>query len=181
MAWWEIGLIAVALGIDAMAVSLAVGARGVEQRQAVRMALHFGLFQFGMPLIGWQLGRGLVVFISAYDHWVAFGLLFIIGSRMIWESFRPAHTRGSTRDMTSGWVLLTLSLATSMDALGVGLGMGVLGRHLFMPAVIIGIVAAGMSLLGAKLGAKLSLKFGRRMETIGGLVLIAIGLRLLWV
>ncbi len=178
MAWWEACLVAVALGVDAMTVSLAISTRGVDRRQAAHLAMHFGLFQFGMPLIGWQLGRGLMTFITAYDHWIAFGLLSVIGIHMIIESFRPPHLR-PPKDLTCGWTLTVLSVATSMDALGVGLGIGVLGRPLFVPALIIGAVAAAMTLLGAEIGNRLSVKFGQRMETLGGLILLAIAFRLL--
>jgi len=178
MAWWEIILVAVSLGADAFAVALAIGTSEPSPRRAFRLSFHFGLFQFLMPIIGSATARRLVAVIGAYDHWVAFGLLAAIGGKMLWEAFRPSEPTVRT-DPSRGWSLVALSLATSLDALGVGFSLGVLGQAVFWPAVVVGAVAAAMTLVGLALGRALSRKFGRAAEAFGGAVLVAIGVRLL--
>jgi len=173
--------IAFALAMDAFAVSIAssVVLRKVSPRQTFRLSFHFGLFQFLMPVLGWLAGSELVRWFSAYDHWVAFGLLSFIGGKMLYESRRRGEEKLAARDPTRGLRLVMLSFATSIDALAVGLSFAMLEVSVWYPAVIIGFVAAGMTLLGLRLGARLGSRFGRRMEIIGGLVLIAIGISIL--
>jgi len=171
--------IALALAMDAFAVSLAscCRLRRLDAGHVLRLALAFGFFQFMMPVLGWLAGRGLSRWISAFDHWVAFGLLAIIGGRMLWESFRaPA---GPARDPTRGWILLTLAVATSIDALAVGLSLAVLDVSIWVPAIVIGAVAAALTAVGALFGSRLGRRFGAWAERFGGVVLIGIGLRVL--
>ena len=121
--------LAIALAMDCFAVSmgLACGLKGLTARQAVRMALFFAGFQFGMPILGWFAGESVVRFTSGFDHWLAFGLLAGIGGRMIYESFHLSDEEKACRpDQTKGARLLVLSVATSLDALAVGLSLGVL-------------------------------------------------------
>ncbi len=167
--------------MDAFAVSIAssVVLRRVSPRQAFRMSFHFGLFQFLMPVLGWLAGYELVRWFSAYDHWVAFGLLLFIGGKMLYESRRRGDEKMAARDPTRGMSLIILSVATSIDALAVGLSFAMLEVSVWYPAVIIGVVAACMTLIGLRLGARLGARFGRRMEIVGGLVLIAIGISIL--
>jgi manganese efflux pump family protein len=174
-------LVAVALGCDAFAVGVGVGTRFCSPRQVFRLSFHFGLFQFLMPLLGCFIGQNVVGLALGWAPWVAFGLLFIIGLKMIHESLRPAESVRplDCPDPTRGFSLIALSLATSMDALGVGLSLGMLGEGLFFSAIIIGVVASSMTWTAMKLGNRLSEKFGQRMETAGGLVLIAIAVKLL--
>ncbi len=171
-------LIAIALGIDAFAVSLSAGAYLVraDSRQAFRLAFHFGLFQFLMPIIGWLVGAELADIIREVDHWVAFGLLALIGGKMIKESLQESERL--KQDVTRGWSLVALSVATSIDALAVGFSLSLIGTRIVLPAVLIGVVASLMSLVGVRLGERVSGLFGRRVEFVGGAVLILIGVRI---
>lgn len=173
-------LIAVALSMDALAVALARGMAVRERRlrQAFRIALFFGLFQALMPMLGWLAGGELRAFISGLDHWVAFGLLALIGGKMVWESFRPQAAAGPAGPTGLGTLLL-LAVATSIDALAVGLSLSLLQVPIVKPALLIGAVTFGLSLLGGLLGSRVGYLFGRWVEALGGLILIGIGLKIL--
>jgi putative Mn2+ efflux pump MntP len=178
MSLWEIIVLAVVLGIDAASVAMAIGACGCSFKQGCRLSLFFGLFQFIMPIIGWFLGKTVVSFVQSFDHWIAFGLLFIIGAKMLYEAFK--HDEDTIEcDRTTGWSVIALSIATSIDALGAGLGMGILNTSMLYPSTIIGITAAIMTFVGVKLGGVLSAVVGKRMEAIGGIVLIGLGIKML--
>jgi len=172
--------IAVGLGMDAFAVSIAVGSRTkLSFRPVFRLAFHFGLFQFMMPVIGWLVGAQASKIIGSYDHWVAFGLLALIGSKMIYESFKDKSDRSDISDPTRKWQLVILSVATSIDALSVGFSLALLNVEIIYISVIIGVVAAAMTVVGMAFGRMLGLRFGRCMEFIGGLILIGIGVKIL--
>ena len=176
---FEIALIAVALGCDAFAVGLGVGCRFCGPRQIFRLSFHFGLFQFLMPLMGWLAGHHILVWAKTWGPWIAFGLLVFIGGRMVHEGFMPPEEETECADPTRGFSLVMLSVATSIDALGVGFSLGVLNQNLFVVAVWIGLVAAGMTWLAMKIGNRLSQRFAHRMEIFGGLILILIAFKLL--
>ena len=180
MSFLEILLIAVSLAMDAFAVALSAGTSGHGQkmRPALRMSFYFGFFQFLMPILGWLVGARLERSIKAYDHWVAFGLLALVGGHMLWEAFQREEHELPT-DPTRGMRLLTLSVATSIDALAVGLSLGMLHISIWYPSVVIGVVTAGLSFLGIYLGNRLRGGLGKRMEMVGGIILILIGLRIL--
>jgi len=174
--------IALALAMDAFAVSVGVSVsqRGLFKVQILRMALSFGFFQFIMPVLGWLAGQTILDIIKAVDHWVAFGLLLLIGSKMIYESFRGQDKENkSSGDQTRGFVLLLLSVATSIDALAVGLSFAALGKTVFYPSVVFGVVAFLMTVVGAKIGPFFGRSVGRRAELLGGIVLIFIGAKIL--
>jgi len=173
-----LALVAVALGIDAFAVSLSAGAYLVKAnaRQTFRLAFHFGLFQFMMPILGWLAGASFADHMRQVDHWIAFGLLALIGGKMIIESF--AGDERIKKDVSRGWSLVALSVATSIDALAVGLSLSFIEVRIVFPAVLIGVVAGLMSLIGVRLGERVSGLFGARMELVGGVVLILIGVRI---
>ncbi len=173
-------LIALSLAMDAFAVSTACGVQigVVRYRQVLRVALAFGFFQFIMPVIGWLAGSVLSSWLLAVDHWVAFGLLALIGARMMWESFRH-NPSAPAKDPTRGWNLLVLAVATSIDALAVGISFAFLGTSIWFPSLVIGIVAAVLSAIGALFGCRLGHRFGVWAERAGGLVLIGIGVRIL--
>ena len=175
--------VAVALAMDAFAVSVGVslGPERLSKRQSLRMAFHFGFFQFMMPLIGWQATRSILLdYIEPIDHWVAFGLLLIIGTRMISDSFRSIEkTKESRTEPTKGFNLLVLSVATSIDAFAVGMSLAALQTAVLYPAVVIGIVAFLMTLLGTRVGPLLGRLAGKRAELFGGLLLILIGVKIL--
>jgi putative Mn2+ efflux pump MntP len=172
--------IAFGLAMDAFAVSIAVGSRleRLTLRRLFRLSFHFGLFQFLMPIIGWFAGLAIARAMHHYDHWIAFALLTYIGGKMIWESWKPDERRQSLSDPTRKWTLVLLSLATSIDAFAVGLSIALLNVAILFPSVIIGIVAAAMTAIGMTFGRTLGARFGKRMELLGGLILFAIGIRI---
>ena len=166
--------------MDAFAVAIAVGSRlgKLSYRPVFRLSFHFGLFQFLMPIVGWFLGRQLERLVYSFDHWIAFGLLAVIGGKMIWESLSHDGTGSALTDPTRKWSLIVLSVATSIDALAVGLSLALLNVQIVSASIVIGIVAAGMTLVGMKFGRVLGERFGRRMELAGGLILVIIGLKI---
>jgi putative Mn2+ efflux pump MntP len=168
--------------MDALAVAIATGIvlGKVSGRQTFRLSWHFGLFQFLMPVIGWLAGLSVERYLSGYDHWLAFGLLVIIGGKMIREALREHGEEGPVSDPTRGVSLVLLSVATSVDALAVGLSLGVLRVRIWYPAVVIGVVAGTLTAVGMHLGAPLGNRVGRGMEILGGLVLIGIGFKILF-
>ncbi len=175
--------IALALAMDAFAVSVAAGMslQIVTFRQTFRLAWHFGLFQAVMPILGWSAGYMLRSLIERYDHWVAFGLLAVVGVHMIKEALNPDVENKSRKDPTRGLMLIILSVAVSLDALAVGLSLAVLHITIWIPAAIIGLVALLATVLGLRL-SKLLLRFphfGVYAEVIGGVGLILIGLNIL--
>ncbi len=179
MSLLEILLIAAGLAMDASAVSLVAGACGAAKgrRAAFRLAFHFGLFQFMMPVIGWFIGSRVAGLISRFDHWIAFALLAFVGARMIRSGFD--HLAVCPPDPSRGMTLITLSLATSIDALAIGLSLAMLRVGIWQPSVIIGLVTATLSLIAIQLGKRLGTAIGKRMEIAGGALLILIGLRIL--
>lgn len=171
-------VVAVGLGADAFSVALGVGFGGVTARQSFRLSWHFGLFQFFMPLVGWTLGHGLAAAVHGYGRWAGGGILLTIGTKMLVESLKHGD-RETTNDQTRGWPLVGLSLATSIDALGVGVSLGVAGAPCVHSAVIIGIVAALMTLGGLWLARTLSALWGKRLETAGAVLLLLVGAKML--
>lgn len=174
--------IALALAMDAFAVSLGISAalRGITKIQILRVAFAFGFFQFMMPILGWSAGHNIQKYIQAFDHWVGFGLLLFIGGRMIYSSFkRMDKSKMRNSDPTKGSSLFLLALATSIDALAVGLSLAVFQVAILYPAVVIGLVAFLMTVLGAKIGPILGQLIGKRAELLGGLILILIGIKIL--
>lgn len=173
-------VVAVALAMDAFAASIATGIRMgcVTGRQTFRLASHFGFFQFMMPVIGWFLGASMETVIKASDHWIALGLLGFIGGKMIYEAFGEREQSCTDSDPTTGLSLYSMSIATSIDALAVGVSLGVLTQRIWYPSIIIGIVAALFTVLGIKLGCRIGMRFSRNMEIVGGIILIGIGVKL---
>jgi putative Mn2+ efflux pump MntP len=172
--------IAVGLAMDAFAVSVASGLAitKLRVRYALKIALFFGLFQALMPVLGWVLGLGFRHRIEAFDHWLAFGLLAAIGGKMIYESFRLEEAE-NPHDPMSIRVLLVLSVATSIDALAVGLTLTFIKVPIVTPAVIIGMVTFALSYAGVFLGEKVGHFFEKKVEALGGLILIVIGIKIL--
>lgn len=175
----DLALIAFALSVDAFAVSLAAAATGRmrDPRRALRLSFHFGLFQFLMPVLGWAAGTAVRGAIAEFDHWVAFVLLTVVGVRMLRSSSRPGEPPGA-EDPSRGFSLLALSTAVSIDALAVGLGLAMMRIDIWMPSIVIGIVAAAMSLAGIILGNRLHSRYGRIAEFVGGVILILIAVRI---
>lgn len=178
----EIFLIAVSLALDAFAVSVSSGISipGFGVKQAARMGLWFGAFQFMMPVAGWLLGSSVSQYIETVDHWVAFALLAIIGGRMVWGALRhgAVEEEEAPPDLSARRLCL-LAIATSIDALAVGVSMAFMNVPVLLSAVVIGVVAFVLSLVGGLVGKRLGGLFQRRAELVGGLVLIAIGVKIL--
>jgi manganese efflux pump family protein len=180
MDWLSILGIAVALAMDAFAVALAAGTmlNPLTGRHLFRFGFHFGLFQFLMPVIGWLAGLTVQKWITAYDHWIAFVLLAFVGGKMIWEALKH-DDESMANDPTRGTTLVMLAVATSIDALAVGLTLAMLGVGIWRPAVVIGLVAAILTVVGMLLGRRLGQIWGKRVEICGGLILFGIGLKIL--
>jgi manganese efflux pump family protein len=173
-------LIALGLSMDALAVSITIGVtvNCFAVRHAFRAGLFFGGFQALMPLIGWAAGQTFSAWIKPFDHWVAFGLLAIIGGKMVIESLRSEKKADDPScDPTNIVTMLGLAIATSIDALAVGLSLSCLEVRILYPVLVIGGVTFLLSFLGVWAGARV--RFGKRFEIIGGVVLIGVGLKIL--
>ncbi len=166
--------------MDAFAVSLCANAAGrvCGHRATFRLAFHFGLFQFLMPVFGWFIGASFAGRVEAVDHWIAFGLLAWIGIRMIRAGLDP-DGRDDAGDPSRGWTLILLSVATSIDALAVGFSLAMLNVRIWQPSIVIGVVAAVFSVIGYRLGGYVGARVGYRAEVLGGLVLLGIGTKIL--
>jgi len=192
-------LVALGLSMDAFAVSVSAGMCTAEHKPSrmLRASFAFGFFQFLMPVVGWFLGRAFSAYIQNYDHWIAFGLLIVVGAKMLRESLTPEKNVACEDDEpVSGTAspvmkaapgadiddpknLLVLSIATSLDALAIGVSFSLLGTGIWIPALVIGVVTFFVCLLGFEFGKRIGSTFERRAETVGGLVLIGIGVKIL--
>ncbi len=173
--------IAISLAMDAFAVSVVSGAayKQLKVKHAFRIAVFFGGFQAFMPLIGSLAGLNIREYIASYDHWIVFGLLNAVGGRMIYESFKikPAN---KNFDPSNIFVLLVLSIATSIDALAVGITLPLLAVSIATAVVFIGLITFVLSYLGVLIGREFGHFFENRIEAIGGLVLIGLGVKILF-
>jgi putative Mn2+ efflux pump MntP len=183
MDFFAILLIAAGLAMDCFAVSLGIGTTRalISFRSVFRVSFHFGLFQGLMTFLGWLSGTTIAAMISQIDHWIAAGLLAAVGIHMIVEGFKPkCEEEAPKKDPSRGGSLVLLSVATSIDAMAVGLSMAMLQVDIFTSSLMIGLVSAAFSLAGIFLGTRLGVCFGQRMEILGGLILNGIGLRILY-
>lgn len=173
-------LIALGLAMDAFAVSMAHGitSKALRFDNALKLAICFGSFQAFMPVLGWLAGLRLLDLISGVDHWAAFGILCLIGCKMIYESFKMTRNQKEQKTLTLS-ILLMLSVATSIDALAVGLSLAFLKVDIAAPIMVIGAVTFTLSFLGAAFGNRVGKLFGPKIEIVGGLVLLVIGIRIL--
>lgn len=178
ISFFEIILISLGLSADAFSVALASGAQGFVPRRIFRLSWHFGLFQFLMPVIGWFAGAALAGYVEDFGGIVVLLLLAVIGAKMIYEGLKPGSFEPP--DLSRGWKLVTLSIGTSLDALGVGFGLGVIGSRIWGPAIVIGLICAAMTAVGLFLGACLYGRLGHRAMIPGGLILIAIGITMIF-
>jgi len=173
--------IAFGLAMDAFAVSITCGftISSPKRWKALKIAFSFGFFQALMPIIGWLAGKTLSIYIKQFDHWVAFGLLTFIGIRMIYKAADTKTDYKTIVDPSNNPMLLMLSIATSIDALAVGVTFAFLHVNIFLPVLIIGIITFFISTFGLLIGHKLGDYLGKRFEIIGGFVLIGIGIKIL--
>jgi len=171
---------AVGLAMDCFAVSLGIGTTGYANnpRALFRLSYHFGLFQALMPVLGWLVGIQISGLVSSLDHWIAFGLLGFVGVRMI-RSGLDTEGESHTKDPSRGGTMVLLSVATSIDAFAIGLTLAMLNVEILYPSLVIGVITGILSLIGLLVGGRLGAKFGKRMEIIGGVLLIFIGFRVL--
>lgn len=177
------GLVFIALGVaaDAFAVSLGKGLhmRRLDLRHALVIALTFGVFQALMPLLGWLLGTAFAQYITEFDHWIAFGLLLLIGGRMIWQAVRPGEDTEADSDALDVRELLVLAVATSIDALAVGVTLAFLEVNILGAVGLIGGVTFVLAFVAVLIGHRVGARFGRPAEIAGGVILIAIGANIL--
>jgi putative Mn2+ efflux pump MntP len=173
-------LVAVGLAMDAFAVSLGAGTshQSDNARSRLRLSFHFGLFQGFMPVLGWLAGGSIDRFISSVDHWIAVVLLAYVGGKMIRAGI-SSEPLVFSEDPSRGKNLVMLSVATSIDALAVGLSLSMLKVQIVLPAVIIGVVTFCLSLFGLLVGNSLGNKFSKVTQVLGGVILVGIGLRVL--
>ena len=171
-------LIAVGLAMDAFAVSIAKGISINDQKRknALIIASFFATFQMIMPMIGWLAGLGLKEVIMGIDHWIALGLLVLIGAKMIYDSTKKEDVQRESN--LRFHILLTLSVATSIDALMVGLSFAFLQTAIAVPLIVIGIVTFALSYVGFLFGNVIGNILGNKMKVVGGVILIAIGIKI---
>ena len=193
MDWLHLLIIAIALGLDAMSVCMAVGVRWHGWRQKARLAGAMGGFQFVMPLLGWLLGSRLAGPIRSWGTYLAAACVAIVGVKMLIEAWRshPGATaeaieheverdlRLKATDPTRGWSLVLLAVATSIDALVVGFSLGLKDTSIWEASITIGVAAAAMALVGVVLGRRVGVMLGRPAEFLGGVVLIGLGVSFL--
>lgn len=173
-------LIAFALAMDAFAVSITYGTsiHDLKIKSAIKIAIFFGSFQAFMPILGYIAGVGMKDFISGIDHWIAFALLSIIGVKMIYESTKLESLEKENKSLDIHFLLI-LSIAVSIDAMAVGISFAFLKESILIPIIIIGIITFLLSILGVFIGKKLGHFFEKRIEIVGGLLLIGIGIKIL--
>lgn len=176
-------LLAFAMSTDAFAAAIGKGAAMVKPRlsQALRAGLIFGVIEAITPVIGWLLGKGAARYIQAWDHWLAFGLLLVLGLHMIWNGVKPESDEPVDEAKKHGFVGLALTgVSTSIDALAVGVGLAFVNVPIAVVAVVIGLCTFTMVTLGVMLGRALGAIVGRRAEVIGGVILIGVGAVILY-
>ena len=183
MGYGALFLIGVGLSMDAFAASICKGlAMGrIRWRQGMVIALLFGAFQAGMPLVGWLLGTQFAALITPIDHWVAFGLLGVIGAKMVWDGLHEQPDDACPADEQALPVaeLLMLGVATSIDAFAVGCTFAFLNVDIAVAVAVIGVATFALSLMGVGLGCKVGVRYNRVATVAGGVVLVLIGLKTL--
>lgn len=179
MGFIEIIFIGIGLAMDAFAVSVCKGLsmKKMNWKKAIIIAIYFGFFQAFMPIIGYILGTSFETLITSIDHWIAFVLLVLIGGNMIKESFDDEIEKRT--DDVSFKTMIVLAIATSIDALAVGITFGCFQVNLLFSIIIIGIITFILSMIGVFLGYKFGDKFQNKAELLGGIILICIGLKIL--
>ena len=180
MSWLEIILMAFCLSADAFAVSIVVGGTPfkVGFRPMFRIAFHFGLFQFLMPILGWFIGWKVASYVETFDHWIAFTLLVYVGSKMVYDGFKGEELVWS-RDPSRKGILVVLSLATSIDAFALGFSLSMLRVDIWVPSIMIGVITAILCSIGMYFGRFLGVRFGQKMTVAGGGILWLLGVKIL--
>lgn len=173
-------IIAVGLSFDSFAVSLGCGAveSGISFRRAVKIAVILALFQGLFPVAGFYMGYFLIDYAEPVDHWIAFGLLSFLGVRMILEGVNKG-TDCEKRDLLNNTTIVTMGVSTSIDAMAVGISFAFLFDQIWFEALVIGVITFIASMLAIKIGKYAGPRLGSRVETTGGILLIAIGVKIL--
>lgn len=181
MIFFEIILISIGLAMDAFAVAICKGLnmRKIDYRQAIIIALYFGFFQGIMPLIGWLLGVQFQQYITAFDHWIAFILLSFLGGKMIYEAIKSKSEECCKEVPFKHRDIFVLAIATSIDALAVGVSFAFLKVDIISSVITIGVITLILSFIGVIIGNKFGVKFKSKAEIFGGVVLILMGLKIL--
>lgn len=176
----EILLIAIGLAMDAFAVSVCKGLsmKKMNWKKALIIGGYFGFFQALMPIIGYFLGSTFENLVTKIDHWIAFGLLVLIGTNMLKEAF--ANDEENYNDDVNFKTMIVLAVATSIDALAVGITFAFLQANILISAIVIGTITFLISVVGVKIGNKFGDKYERKAETVGGLILIFMGIKILF-
>jgi putative Mn2+ efflux pump MntP len=181
LGWITLFAIAFSLSLDAFAIATVAGITLGEpsRRQRIRLSFHFGVFQALMLTGGWCLGSAIARLLHGLDAWIAFALLALVGGNIVRNSLRSNEEERREYDPTRGWELVFLSIASSLDALAVGVSLAMVNFLIIRSAIVVGIVSYGMTLLGMVIGKRIGAVWGRRCELVGGAFLIAIGLYIL--
>ncbi|MHC4664197.1 MAG: manganese efflux pump MntP [Planctomycetota bacterium] len=179
MSYYEIAILALALAADAFSVGASVGLTHHRFWQVTRLSFFFGFFQAIMPLAGFLAGTLVLSLVQTWDHWIAFGLLALIGAKMIIGSFRKEEKRENEKDLTKGLSLIFLSVAVSIDALAAGITLGTSKAPLAFSVIVIGVVASLATLFAMLFAKALSRIVGKRCEMLAGIVLIGLGAKIL--
>lgn len=181
MSLWSVFLVGIGVSADAFAASLTSGVRmrRLNYRHAAIIALTFAAFQIAMPLLGWALASRFAESLAPVDHWIAFVLLGLIGGKMIWDAFAPQEERREDEPRLGMRRLLLLGVATSIDAAAVGVSFAVLDTSILQAVLVIGAITLTLSFFAVLIGHRIGVRFRRPAEFLGGLVLIAIGTRIL--
>jgi manganese efflux pump family protein len=187
MSIWLIIGIALGLSLDAFTVALANSTiiSDLHIKHGFRMAVYFGFFQFMMPIIGWAAGKTFSTYIINFDHWIAFGLLAFVGGRMILAGLKSSQDTDGSCDDTSRLdcrnlpTLFLMSIATSIDAMAIGLSFAMINIDIIYPSVIIGLITFAVAMAGYYLGQKLRDRISFKLDLLGGLILIGIGVKIL--
>jgi len=177
-----IAILSLSMSTDAFAAAVGRGAsHRPSWRGAVKAGLVFGVIEAITPLIGWTLGLVAAGLVQQVDHWIAFGLLAIVGGKMIWEARKPASAEGveNTPSRVGPWALVATAIGTSIDAAAVGVGLAFLGVNIWLIAACIGLTTFVLTTIGMMIGRAVGLRFGKVAELIGGLALIGVGTTIL--
>jgi putative Mn2+ efflux pump MntP len=176
----EILMIAFSLALDAFSLAVSFGMTQIHDKMSsrIRISFSFGFFQFIMPILGFLLGSGLARFVDQWDHWIVFGILTLVGSKMIFDGFNKEEDKEAV-DMSLGLPLLFASIATSIDAFAIGISFALLKKEILFSSTIIGIVTAILSFMGVSFGSHIGKNWIKRPELIGGLAILLIGFKTL--
>lgn len=175
-----IAVLSLSMSTDAFAAAVGRGAsHRPDWRSAIKAGAVFGVIEAITPLIGWALGLFAAGFVEEVDHWIAFGLLAVVGGKMIWEAAKPAGDEEATPTRSGPWALIATAVGTSIDAAAVGVGLAFLGANIWVIALSIGLTTFVLTTIGMLIGRSIGARFGKMAELVGGLALIALGTTIL--